>query len=58
VPLLYFLMTHGAGGPTSLPGLAARFGRAVDPNDADAVHRHAVEAAEVIFDGLLLPRKD
>ena len=54
VSLVYFLMTHGAGGPLALPGLAERFGEAVDPDDADAVHRHAVRAAEVIFDGLLV----
>ena len=53
VGLVYFLMTHGAGGPLALPGLAQRFGEPVDPNDAEAVHRHAVEATSVIFDGLL-----
>lgn len=53
VSLVYFLMTHGAGGPLALPGLAARFGAAIDPNDPDAVHRHAVQATDVIFDGLL-----
>jgi AcrR family transcriptional regulator len=54
--LVYFLMTHGAGGPLALPGLAQRFGLVVDPDDAEAVHRHAVAAADVLFDGLLLPR--
>jgi AcrR family transcriptional regulator len=58
VSLVYFLMTHGAGGPLALPGLAARFGAAIDPTDADAVHRHAVEATNVIFDGLLQDRTD
>ena len=53
VALVYFLMTHGAGGPISLPGLAARFGEAVDPDDPEAVHRHALAATAVIFDGLL-----
>jgi AcrR family transcriptional regulator len=53
VSLLYFLMTHGAGGPLALPGLAERFGDAIDPSDPDAVHRHAVEATAVIFDGLV-----
>ncbi len=53
VGLVYFLMTHGAGGPLALPGLAQRFGEPVDPDDAEAVHRHAVEATAVIFEGLL-----
>jgi AcrR family transcriptional regulator len=53
VSLLYFLMTHGAGGPLALPGLAQRFGDGVDPDDPEAVHRHAVEATSVIFDGLI-----
>lgn len=54
VSLIYFLMTHGAGGPLALPGLAQRFGEAVDPDDAAAVHRHALAATAVIFDGLLV----
>jgi len=33
VALLYFFMTHGAGGPLALPALAERFGAAVDPED-------------------------
>jgi AcrR family transcriptional regulator len=54
VSLLYFLMTHGAGGPVALPGLAERFGQGFDPTDAQAVRRHAEAAAAVIFDGLLV----
>jgi AcrR family transcriptional regulator len=54
VALLYFLMTHGAAGPLALPGLGERFGDVVDPTDAEAVHRHAVAAVDVIFDGLRL----
>lgn len=50
--LVYFFMTNGAGGPTVFPGLAERLGVAVDPTDADAVHRHAVAAVDVLFDGL------
>ncbi|HEU5149786.1 MAG TPA: helix-turn-helix domain-containing protein [Iamia sp.] len=55
VGLVYFLMTHGAAGPAALPGLAARFGEAVDPNDEEAVRRHAEETTALIFDGLILP---
>jgi AcrR family transcriptional regulator len=50
--LLYFLMTHGAGGPLALPALAARFGAAVDPDDPAAVHEYAVEAVDLLFEGL------
>ena len=53
VALVYFLMTHGAGGPLSLPALAARFGSGLDPADRVAVHDYATEAAAVLFDGLL-----
>lgn len=53
--MVYFLMTHGAGGPLALPGLARRFGREVDPDDPAAVHRHAVAATDLLFDGLLVP---
>ena len=54
VSLVYFLMTHGGGGPLALPGLAARFGHPVDPTDPEAVRRHAEEATSVIFDGLVV----
>lgn len=54
VSLMYFLMTHGGGGPLALPALAARFGQPVDRFDPEAVRRHAEEAAAVIFDGLLI----
>jgi TetR/AcrR family transcriptional regulator len=53
VSLVYFFMTHGAGGPLALPALAERFGDPVDPDDPEAVHRHAVEAVAVLFDGLV-----
>lgn len=51
--LVYFLMTHGAGGPAALPALAERFGEAPTDDDPEAAHRRAVEAAAVIFDGLV-----
>ncbi len=53
VALMYFFMTHGAGGPLALPAMAARFGNAVDPADPEAVRRHAHEAVDLLFDGLL-----
>lgn len=50
--LLYFLMTHGAGGPLSLPALAERFDEPVDPADAEAVRDYARRVVDLIFDGL------
>jgi AcrR family transcriptional regulator len=55
VTLVYFLMTHGGGGPAAMPALAAKLGARVDPADPDAVRAHAEEATAVIFDGLGLP---
>jgi AcrR family transcriptional regulator len=53
VSLLYFMMTHGAAGALALPALAARFGDAVDVHDPEQVHRYAVEAVDLLFDGLV-----
>lgn len=52
VSLLYFFMTHGAGGPLALPALADRFGTGVDPADPVAVRRHAEESVALLFEGL------
>jgi AcrR family transcriptional regulator len=52
VGLVYFLMTHGAGGPIAFPALAERLGDPVGPDDPIAIRRHAEEAVDVIFDGL------
>ena len=38
---VYFLMTHGAGGPIAFPALADRLGDAVQHDDPDAIRRHA-----------------
>jgi TetR/AcrR family transcriptional regulator len=53
VALMYFFMTHGAAGPLALPAIAERFGWVVDPSDAEAVHRHATAAVDMLFDGLV-----
>ena len=47
VVLVYFLMTHGAGGVVAPPGLAERFGESIDPADPEAgsADRHAVVAS-------------
>ena len=55
VSLVYFLLTHGAGGAFALPALAARFGDAVDPTDVGAVRAHAEHAVDVLFHGLVRP---
>jgi TetR/AcrR family transcriptional regulator len=55
VGLVYFLMTHGAGGPTAFPALAERFGEVVPPDDPDAVRRHAEAAVDLLFEGLRTP---
>src|SRR5262249_31063104 len=52
VGLVYFLMTHGAGGPPTFPALARRLGAHVDRTDAQAVRRHAIEAVDILFEGL------
>jgi AcrR family transcriptional regulator len=51
--LLYFFMTHGAGGPAAYPAVAARFGSPVASGEPDAVRRHAEEAIDLLFEGLL-----
>ena len=53
VALVYFFMTHGAGGPVAYPALAQRFGSNVDPDDPEAVRQHAEEAVELMFGGLV-----
>jgi TetR/AcrR family transcriptional regulator len=55
VALVYFFMTHGAGGPLAFPALAARFGEPVDSNDPEAVARYAAAAVDVIFTGIARP---
>lgn len=52
VALVYFFMIHGAAGPSALPGLAARLGIAVDPDDPDAVHGHVTAAVDLLLGGL------
>lgn len=52
VGLVYFLMTGGAGGPITFPGLAARLGATVDSTDPEAVRAYAEHAVEVLFEGI------
>lgn len=53
VGLVYFSMTFGGAAPAAFPALAARFGAAVDPSDAEAVRRYSDDAAALLFRGLL-----
>ena len=55
VGLVYFLMTHGAGGPTAFPALADRLGTAVAPDDPEAIRRHAEAAVDLLFEGIRSP---
>jgi len=52
VDLVYFFMIHGAGGPTAFPALADRFAAAVAPDDPVAVRRHAIDAVDLLIEGL------
>lgn len=52
VGLVYFMMTHGAGGAVAFPALASLFGDAVDPGDPEAVRRHAEATVDVLFGGI------
>jgi AcrR family transcriptional regulator len=52
VELVYFLMTHGAGGPVAYPALAARFGDQVSRDDPEAIRAHAEAAVDLLFEGL------
>ena len=54
VGIMYFLMTHGACGPMALPGLAERFGAPIDPSDSVAVHRHATDVTDLMFQGFVV----
>ena len=57
VTLLYFLITHGAGGMFALPALTSRLGGGVEDMDDASIRQQAVSAVNVLFDGLL-PRQD
>ena len=53
VTLLYFLMTHGAGGIFALPALTTRLGDVTLERDPTVIRAQADNAVNVIFDGLL-----
>jgi TetR/AcrR family transcriptional regulator len=53
VSLLYFLMTHGAGGMFALPALTKRLGKGVKHESSVSIQEQAQRAVNLFFDGLL-----
>ena len=53
VTLLYFLITHGAGGMFALPALTSRLGDPVNEKSAPSIREEAENAMNVLFDGIL-----
>jgi TetR/AcrR family transcriptional regulator len=53
VTLLYFLITHGAGGMFALPALTTRLGDPVDTKGGLSIREEAENAVNVLFDGIL-----
>ena len=53
VTLLYFLITHGAGGMFALPALTTRLGETVDTESGLLIREEAKNAVNVLFDGIL-----
>ncbi len=54
VTLLYFLITHGAGGMFALPALTSRLGGSARELDSAGIREQAESAVNVLFDGLLV----
>lgn len=54
VTLLYFLITHGAGGMFALPALTLRLGGSAQELDSAGIREQAESAVNVLFDGLLV----
>jgi AcrR family transcriptional regulator len=53
VTLLYFLMTHGAGGLFALPALTKRLRQGVASRKRETIRAQAESAVNILFDGLL-----
>jgi TetR/AcrR family transcriptional regulator len=53
VTLLYFLITHGAGGMFALPALTTRLGDPVNEKGGLSIREEAESAVNVLFDGIL-----
>jgi len=57
VTLLYFMMTHGAGGLFAMPALAAQLQGGADDQNPLSVEAQAEMAVSILFDGML-PRNN
>ena len=53
VTLLYFLITHGAGGMFALPALTSRLGEPTEEKSGPSIRAEAENAVQVLFDGIL-----
>lgn len=53
VTLLYFMMTHGAGGLFAFPALARRLDKSAGAKTKVSIREEAERAVDIIFDGLL-----
>jgi AcrR family transcriptional regulator len=53
VTLLYFLITHGAGGMFALPALTTRLDDPTDEQSGLSIREEAENAMNVLFDGIL-----
>lgn len=53
VTLMYFMMTHGAGGLFAMPALAAQLQGGTDNKGPLSVEAQAAMAVSIIFDGIL-----
>jgi hypothetical protein len=53
VTLLYFLMTHGAGGLFAMPALTQKLENVAKKKTKASIRRQAEGAVSVIFDGML-----
>jgi len=52
VDLVYFLMTNGACGPITSPGLALHLGTMIDRQDPAAVRQYAEGVVDLLFEGI------
>ena len=53
VTLLYFLITHGAGGMFVLPALTTRLGETFEGKKGPSIREEAENAMHMLFDGIL-----
>lgn len=54
ITLLYFLITHGAGGMFALPALTSRLGGDTEELTSAGIREQAQSAVNILFDGLMV----